>query len=138
MHGILLSDDLIFTSRIQATARANGLKVAAARTIEQFRSLASVSRPEGVILDLHHAQLELPALLSEMQAVWGALPRIVGYGSHVDAERLRMARKAGCDLVMPRSQFVEQLESRITEWLSTRIENADETTGLSPRPQEST
>ena len=35
--------------------------------------------------------------------------RIIGYGSHVDAELLRAASQAGCATVLPRSIFVQRL-----------------------------
>jgi DNA-binding NarL/FixJ family response regulator len=35
----------------------------------------------------------------------GSTARIVAYGSHVDRERLAEARDAGCDEVLPRSEF---------------------------------
>ena len=34
------------------------------------------------------------------------MPRVMGYGSHVEKELLQAARDAGCDPVLPRSQFV--------------------------------
>jgi hypothetical protein len=43
-------------------------------------------------------------------------PRVVAYGSHVDAAGLRAARAAGCDIVLPRSQFVEELPGKLKEW----------------------
>ena len=36
-------------------------------------------------------------------------PTIIGYGSHVDTATLKAARDAGCDVVLPRSKFVEEL-----------------------------
>ena len=35
------------------------------------------------------------------------VPRIVGFGSHVNVERLQAAREAGCDQAMARSAFVD-------------------------------
>ncbi len=116
MSGLLLSDDLIFTSRILATARAHGLAIAAAKTPESLVAKARDAPPTGVILDLHNPTLDVPALLIELKSL-GAM-RVIAYGSHVDAERLRAARSAGCDLVLPRSAFVEKLESDLASWLS--------------------
>jgi len=48
-----------------------------------------------------------------------ASPRLVGYGSHVDAARLKAAREAGCDLVLPRSAFFERLPQEIGAWLGS-------------------
>jgi len=45
-------------------------------------------------------------------------PRIIAYGSHVDVATLKRAREAGCDRVMPRSQFVEELPTALISWLA--------------------
>lgn len=115
MNGLLLSDDLIFTSRIVATARAHGLVVIAAKTVDAMLAKAKDAPPAGVILDLHNPTLDVPALLAELNSLGS--PKVVAYGSHVDAERLKAARAAGCDLVLPRSAFVEKLENDLPGWL---------------------
>ncbi len=114
MSGLLLSDDLIFTSRILATARAHGLAMTAAKTQDALLAKAKDAPPTGVILDLHNPTLDLSSLLSGLRSL-GA--RVIAYGSHVDAERLKAARATGCDLVLPRSAFVEKLESDLASWL---------------------
>jgi DNA-binding NarL/FixJ family response regulator len=117
MQGVLLSDDLIFTSKITATARAYGLSVGVAKSVERFLPLARDGSVRGVILDLHNATLDVPQLLAALQAQRDTPPRVIAYGSHVDAERLRAARQAGCHTVLPRSQFVELLETDLVKWL---------------------
>jgi hypothetical protein len=39
--------------------------------------------------------------------------RRIGFGSHVDRERLEAARRAGCDLVLARSEFFRRLSDVI-------------------------
>ena len=53
MTGLMLCDDLMFTSKVAATARAQGLSVVAVRSAEQLLEWARASPPTGVILDLH-------------------------------------------------------------------------------------
>ena len=55
--------------------------------------------------------------------------RVIGYGSHVDAARLKAARKAGCDEVLPRSAFFEDLQTKLQKWV--RESNNDGTVMLS-------
>lgn len=116
--GLMLCDDLIFTSRVTATARAHGLAVTPVRSAEQAAGRARDNPPRCVIVDLHTPGLDLPALLAELRAACPAMPRVVAYGSHVDAERLKAARQAGCDVVLPRSKFVADLEAKLPEWLA--------------------
>ena len=105
MAGLLLCDDLIFTSRITGTAKALGLSVGAARDVAGRVRAARQTPPTCVLLDLQFPGLELVSLLAELRAI-GPM-RVVGYGSHVDAATLHAARVAGCDPVLPRSKFVE-------------------------------
>ncbi len=115
-RGLLLCDDLIFTSRVTGTAKALGLFVAAARDVTALSSMARKEPPTCVLLDLNHPQLDLVALLDELRSI-GPM-RVLGYGSHVEAATLHAARVAGCDPVLPRSRFVEELPTALTGWLS--------------------
>src|SRR5262245_38413823 len=120
--GYLLSDDLIFTSRVTGTARALGLSVRAARSVDGLLELAREQPPACVIVDLAHPGLSLPDLIRQLGELGDARPRVVAYGSHVDAAGLRAAREAGCDLVLPRSKFVEDLPGSLPAWLAAPAE----------------
>ncbi|MBX9581664.1 MAG: hypothetical protein K2X87_15285 [Gemmataceae bacterium] len=116
--GIMLCDDLIFFSRVAGTARAAGLTIRQAKTPAALLDLARQSQPGGVLIDLHADGLDLPALLAELRAVCPVMPKTVAFGSHVAADLLKAARQAGCDRVLPRSQFVKELETDLGEWLT--------------------
>jgi DNA-binding NarL/FixJ family response regulator len=115
---LLLSDDLLFTSRITGTARDLGLVVKVGRSAEALLNLARQQTPRCVLVDLSHPGLVLADLLRQLGEVCTPLPRLVAYGSHVDAETLRAARAAGCDPVLPRSQFVAELPRALPGWLA--------------------
>lgn len=117
MSGLLLSDDLMFASRITGTARSLGLTIKAARSVELLENLARQETPRCVIVDLANPGLSLTALIQHLNETCSPTPRIVAYGSHVDAAGLKAARDAGCDVVLPRSAFVEQLPVKLTEWM---------------------
>lgn len=114
MIGLLLSDDLIFISRIAGTARALGLDLKSVRSAAEI--LAQVQTPVCVLIDLQNPGLDIAALVRNLKA--GGNPRIVGYGSHVDTASLKAAREAGCDVVLPRSKFVDDLETELPRWFS--------------------
>jgi CheY-like chemotaxis protein len=114
---LLLCDDLMFASRITGEARAQGLTMKAARSLDQLLALARQEAPSCVLLDLAFPGLDLPDLFRQLAQTCPSPPRVVGYGSHVDAERLRAARSAGCDPVLPRSKFVEELPRSLSQWL---------------------
>ena len=46
--------------------------------------------------------------------------RVIAFGSHVDVARLKAARAAGCDEVLPRSAFFEGLEERLRQTATER------------------
>jgi DNA-binding NarL/FixJ family response regulator len=77
---------------------------------------ARLQRPRCVLVDLSFPGLDLPALLGELAGAGS--PRVVAYGSHVDTATLRAARQAGCDPVLPRSKFVEDLPHELPIWLA--------------------
>jgi CheY-like chemotaxis protein len=116
-NALLLSDDLIFTSRIAGTARAQGLSVQQARSTEALVQLAGEQAPSCILVDLNYPGLDVAELLRRLSEACPQMPRIVGYGSHVDAAGLKAARAVGCDLVLPRSAFVEQLPEQLPAWM---------------------
>jgi DNA-binding NarL/FixJ family response regulator len=118
-HAILLSDDLIFTSRVTGTGRDLGLPVRPARTADDVLALAGQLSPTCVIVDLSNPGLVIDDLIAGLAAL-PVRPRVVAYGSHVDTATLRAAREAGCDFVMPRSKFVEELPTSLPAWLAPR------------------
>ena len=89
-----------------------------ARSAAALLEQAKQEPPGGVILDLHAEGLDVPALLAGLRDACPVMPRVVAFGSHVEADTLKAARAAGCDKVMPRSQFVKVLESDLAEWLN--------------------
>ncbi|MBA2224810.1 response regulator [Thermogemmata fonticola] len=116
-HGILLCDDLLFASRVLATARMQGCSLLWARDPATLLTWARQRPPTAVLLDLHHSQLALAQLLLELSSLCPSPPYCVAFGSHVDGERLESARRAGCHLVLPRSRFVAALDPHLQEWL---------------------
>jgi hypothetical protein len=110
----LLSDDLLFTSRITGTARDLALDVRAARSLVQLHNLFGQKSASCLLLDLHFPGLSIADLL---ESLTDPRPFTVGYGSHVDTATLKAARDAGCDLVLPRSKFVEELPKALAGWV---------------------
>ena len=123
--GLLLSDDMIFTSRITGTARALGITVKTARSSEVLLAMAPQHRPALILVDLSNPGLQLPELLQALRTSSSSMPRMVAYGSHVDAAVLRAAREAGCDPVLPRSKFVEELPRALPEWMRAGTDARD-------------
>jgi DNA-binding NarL/FixJ family response regulator len=113
--GYLLSDDLIFASRISGTAHDLGFRVIALRSADDLRDAVHAHCPRCVIVDLANPGLVIADLMKNLAHV-APRPFVVAYGSHVDAKTLQAARDAGCDVVWPRSKFVAELAAAIPHW----------------------
>jgi CheY-like chemotaxis protein len=114
--GLLLSDDLIFTSRVSGTARALGVAVQPARSSQALEEAARRQTPRCVLVDLGNPGLVIADLIRRLQECCMPMPKVVAYGSHVDTATLKQAREAGCDIVWPRSKFVEELPQALPAW----------------------
>jgi CheY-like chemotaxis protein len=114
---LLLSDDLIFTSRISGTARDLGLAMRPVRGVEALLAAAREQRVACLLVDLAYPGLAISELLARLRNDCAPPPRVVAYGAHVDTAALRRAREAGCDPVLPRSKFVEELPVKLRDWL---------------------
>jgi beta-phosphoglucomutase len=111
--GLLLSRDLIFTSKITGTARELGRRVLVAGNTALAAEMIAQWRPKAVFVDLAAGALvDVPALIA-YRAQAGPGTTFIAFGSHVDTEALAMAKGAGCDLVLPRSQFTANLAQLI-------------------------
>lgn len=115
--GILLSRDLIFTSKITGTARALGYRVLVAGNVALASSMLAQWRPKVVFVDLSAGELVSAPALSAYKTAAPGTP-FVAFGSHVDTIALDAARAAGCDPVLPRSKFTEQLPELIRRFFA--------------------
>ena len=114
--GLLLSRDLIFTSKVTGTARELGHRVLVAGNTALASAMIAQWRPCVVFVDLAAGDLvSVPALMA-FKAQAGPATPFVAFGSHVDTEALAAARAAGCDPVLPRSRFTAELPELIRHY----------------------
>jgi PleD family two-component response regulator len=103
-------DDLMFTSKIKATAGQIGVAVSFARSADTALSEMRRTTPSLVILDLNNARTDPLGLVSSMkQDPVLAAVRTVGYASHVQTDVIDAARRAGVNEVLARSAFSQRL-----------------------------
>jgi hypothetical protein len=115
--GLLLSRDLLFTSKITGTARQLGQQVMVAGNVALASAMIEQWHPKVVFVDLAAGELVATPALVAFQKLAGPGTPFVAFGSHVDTASLAAARSAGCDPVMPRSQFTSQLPDLIRHYL---------------------
>ncbi len=103
MSALLLCPNLMFASRVSGAA--NVLKVPLHVMANPGDLAPRLSADtQLVIIDLGQNGLDLPGIVSSIRGHAPAA-RIVAFGSHVNEAALAAARAAGCDDVMPNSQF---------------------------------
>jgi len=103
---VFFSSDMTFSSRVLGAAQALGVGCKVAALPAQL-SGAVAADCRLVLVDLGLAGLDMPAAVATIR---GASPpaKIVAFGPHVDEALLASAKAAGCDEVLPRSQFQKQ------------------------------
>jgi DNA-binding NarL/FixJ family response regulator len=110
---IVLIDDLFFQAKLFETAKLTGITIETAATGEQLLKAAAASPAALVIVDLNARQGALDAveqLCNERGLDGSGNPRrVIAFLSHVQTELAERARAAGCQDVMPRSKFTQNL-----------------------------
>ena len=115
-YGLLLTRDLMFTSKVTGTASVLGWRVETVSSLEGLAQRVSEATPRVVFVDLNCTDFEPAGVMNVLKQSRPSC--VIAFGSHVDETRLAQARDAGCDEVMPRSKFsatLPQLLSSIFE-----------------------
>jgi CheY-like chemotaxis protein len=107
---LALVDDLMFLSRIREAGRGAEVEVRTVRTSEALVAACREGRPAVVLADLDSTRLPVMAAIAALRAETDlADVKIVGFVSHMNADRAQSGREAGCTLVLARSAFVQDL-----------------------------
>ncbi len=107
-------EDIFFAAKITAAAKRAGVELSYVR--DERELLGAEPPPQMVIVDLNKANWNKPGLNPvELIGRLKADPatrevRVIGFLSHVQGDLKREAELAGCDLVLPRSVFSQNLE----------------------------
>ena len=103
---VALMDDLFFQMKLAETAKQLGVEVKVATSGEALEGLM-LSEPKLVIVDLNARNQPLQAIEKLRQTQKDV--RVVGFLSHVQTELAAQAQAAGCNEVLPRSSFTQNL-----------------------------
>ena len=106
-------DDLFFMAKIQETARKLNVKVEFLKTdkdlTERVERMNGDEKPSLIIFDLNSVTSKPLALIPKLKTRFKKATSIVGYLSHVQGDLKLKAQEAGCDMVVPRSAFSQNL-----------------------------
>jgi DNA-binding response OmpR family regulator len=107
MTVLLVTADLMTSSRISGLAHSLGVKLNVADSVDGVCANATASVPKLAILDLASPLVDVSTLVPRLRAL-SPSPHIIAFGPHVHDEKLAAARTAGCDEVLTRGQFHAQ------------------------------
>lgn len=103
---VALMDDLFFQMKVLETAKHVGVEFKVANNVEGLLAALATS-PQLVIVDLNARSNPLQAI-EQIRAAKNDI-RIVAFLSHVQRDLAAQAQAAGCDEVLPRSAFTQNL-----------------------------
>lgn len=106
---IAVLDDLFFTVKIKDAAARAGLDVEFLKSEEAVLDRAK-QNPTVIVVDLNTTAVQPLQLIQKLKAT-DELRQIsvIGYVSHVQGELKQKAHETGCDMVLARSAFSQNL-----------------------------
>jgi len=102
-------EDLFFTVKINEAAKRAGLAITFVKSEHDALEQAKL-HPALIIMDINFQGVDPLNLIRRLKADEQTKGiNLIGYLSHVQGELKLQAQEAGCDMVMPRSAFSQNL-----------------------------
>lgn len=103
-------EDLFFTVKINESAKHAGLPVEFVRSEIDALERAKF-QPSVIVIDLNCASIDPVRLIGELKASaeLKGIP-LLGFVSHVQGELKQKAQEAGCNMVLARSAFSQNMQ----------------------------
>ena len=113
-------EDLFFIAKISETARKLGVKVAFVKNekdaVAALTAGEEEDRPGLIVFDLNNANAKPLTLIPKLKAKLKRSTSIVGFLSHLQGDLKAKAVEAGCDTVMPRAAFSQNLPNLLRRY----------------------
>ncbi len=113
-------EDLFFIAKIQETARKLGVKVAFVKNEKEAIAALVAGEEEDlpglIVFDLNNANAKPLTLIPKLKAKLKRNTSIVGFLSHLQGDLKAKAVEAGCDTVMPRAAFSQNLPNLLRRY----------------------
>jgi len=124
-HIYLFVEDLFLTAKINETARKLGVKVAFVKNekdaLAELMSGDDENKPSLIVFDLNNANAKPLTTIPKIKTKLKRSVSIIGFLSHLQGDLKAKAVEAGCDVVMPRAAFSQNLPNLLRRY------GADET-----------
>jgi hypothetical protein len=119
-HIYFFIEDLFFTAKIQETARKQGVKVAFIKNEKEAIAVLTngeeENKPALIVFDLNNVNAKPMTLIPKLKAKLKKTVSIVGFLSHLQGDLKAKAVEAGCDAVMPRAAFSQNLPNLLRRY----------------------
>ncbi len=105
-------EDLFFLSKIQATGQKMNVKVEFVKNEKDLTDRMKSNgeeKPSLIIFDLNNANAKPLTLIPKLKSKLKKGTSIIGFLSHVQGDLKQKAHDVGCDMVLPRSAFSQNL-----------------------------
>jgi PleD family two-component response regulator len=105
-------EDLFFMAKIQETARKLNVKVEFVKTDKDMMDKMQQNgeeKPSLIIFDLNNNSVKPLTLIPKLKSKLKKGTSIIGFLSHVQGDLKQKAHEVGCDMVLPRSAFSQNL-----------------------------
>ncbi len=118
-HIYFFIEELFFQAKIQETAKKLGVKVAFVKNEKD--ALAAMTdgdenKPALIVFDLNNANAKPLTLIPKLKTKLKRTASIVGFLSHLQGDLKAKATEAGCDVVMPRAAFSQNLPNLLRRY----------------------
>ena len=106
-------EDLFFVAKIQEASKKLGIKVEFAKadkdTLAKITGATDEERPSLIVFDLNNVGAKPLTAIPKLKAKLKRGTSIIGFLNHLQGDLKVKATEAGCDMVMPRSAFSQNL-----------------------------
>ena len=113
-------EDLFFIAKIQETARKLGVKIAFVKNdkeaIAELVGGEEEDLPGLIVFDLNNVNAKPLTLIPKLKTKLKKHTSIIGFLSHLQGDLKAKAVEAGCDTVMPRSAFSQNLPNLLRRY----------------------
>ncbi|HUA85854.1 MAG TPA: hypothetical protein VMB85_18470 [Bryobacteraceae bacterium] len=111
-------EDLFFTVKINESAKRAGMPIEFVKS-EPDALARAADPPALIIIDLNCARIDPLHLIATLKSNPETKPiSLIGYLSHVQGELKQQAQEAGCDMVLARSAFSQNLPQILKRYSS--------------------
>jgi hypothetical protein len=119
-HIYLFIEDLFLTAKINEAARKLGVKVAFVKNdkeaLAELTSGEDENKPSLIVFDLNNANAKPLTTIPKLKGKLKRSASIIGFLSHLQGDLKAKAVEAGCDVVMPRAAFSQNLPNLLRRY----------------------